>query len=373
MRLLLFNLATDEDDPILGFATRWIRALAARVDFIHVVTMRMGKLDLPDNVRVYSVGKERGYSEPRRVVEFYGILARILRQHSIDVCFSHMIPLFTVLGGPVLKAKRIPIVTWYAHPKVTWILRIAHWFSDRMVASVSTAYPYRRDKFIAIGQGIDTKLFSPDAGVFPQEPPMILCVGRLSPVKDHPTLIKAIWLLRQAWPQTFRVVVLGGPATARDDSYMIALYQQVKQLGLEETFNFEPAVTMEKLPSWYRRCAVVVNMTPTGSGDKVVWEAMACGAVCVVANEGFKETLGAYADRCLYDFGNAEQLAERLNWLLSLPKTERAQMGAILRRQVESMHGLSRLADSLVNIFMSAQHSKKMPGVTQKGRSQVRG
>ena len=93
----------------------------------------------------------------------------------------------------------------------------------------------------------------------------------------------------------------------------------------------------------------------------------------MVANEGFKETLGAYADRCLYDFGNAEQLAERLNWLLSLPKTERAQMGVILRRQVESMHGLSRLADSLVNIFMSAQHSKKMPGVMQKGRTQVRG
>jgi glycosyltransferase involved in cell wall biosynthesis len=100
---------------------------------------------------------------------------------------------------------------------------------------------------------------------------------------------------------------------------------------------------------------------------------MACGAMCVVANKGFKEMLGVYADRCLYDFGNAEQLAERLNWLLSLSQSERAQMGAILRRQVESMHGLGRLADSLMNIFVSVQHSKKMPVLTQKGRSQVRG
>src|SRR5947207_1803808 len=173
MRLLLFNLATDEDDPILGFATRWIRALAAVVDFIHVVTMRMGKLDLSDNVRVYSVGKEKGYSEPRRVVEFYRILARILRQHNIDVCFSHMIPLFTVLGGPILKAKRIPIVTWYAHPKVTRILKIAHRLSDRMVASLPTAYPYSQDKLTTIGQGVDTKLFSPEAKPAPKDPPII--------------------------------------------------------------------------------------------------------------------------------------------------------------------------------------------------------
>lgn len=31
MRLLLFNLATDADDPILGFATGWIGALAKRL------------------------------------------------------------------------------------------------------------------------------------------------------------------------------------------------------------------------------------------------------------------------------------------------------------------------------------------------------
>ena len=99
MRLLVFNLATDADDPILGFTTRWIRALAARVDFIQVITMRMGKLDLPDNVQVHSLGKEKGYSEARRLREFYKILARILREDRVDVCFSHMNPLLPFLPG----------------------------------------------------------------------------------------------------------------------------------------------------------------------------------------------------------------------------------------------------------------------------------
>jgi len=368
MRLLLFNLATDADDPILGFTTRWICALAERVEFVHVVTMRAGRLAVLSNVRVHSVGKEKGYGEPRRVFEFYKILTRILREDKIDVCFSHMIPLFTALAGPFLKTKDIPIVTWYAHPKLTWILRMAHWFSDRMVASVPTAYPYRADKFIAVGQGIDTKLFSPGAEITPEEPPMILSVGRLSPVKDHPTLIKAIWLLKKAWHRNLRVVIIGGPATARDDPYVDSLYQQVKRLGLGETVQFEPAVAIEELPFWYRRCAVVVNMTPTGSGDKVVWEAMACGKLCLVANEGFRETLGDYADAFVYNYGDSKQLAERLKWVLSLSETERSQITAYLIHQVTSMHSLTRLAQNLLCIFESVRRSRNNVGTAEAAK-----
>src|SRR5215470_18126068 len=98
MRLLLFNLATDAEDPILGFTTRWIAAMARRVEFIHVITMRAGTIEVPENVRVYSVGKEKGYSEARRAMEFYRYLFRVLRGDRIDVCFSHMIPIFTILA-----------------------------------------------------------------------------------------------------------------------------------------------------------------------------------------------------------------------------------------------------------------------------------
>ena len=119
--------------PRIGFS-----ALAQRVEFIHVITMRTGRVEVPDNVRVYSVGKEKGYSEPRRAVEFYRTLLHVLRSDKIDVCFSHMMPIFSVLAGPVLQAKRVPIITWYAHPSLTRILKLAHYFSTRMVTSVAT-------------------------------------------------------------------------------------------------------------------------------------------------------------------------------------------------------------------------------------------
>ncbi|MFZ8854400.1 MAG: glycosyltransferase, partial [Armatimonadota bacterium] len=301
MRLLLFNLATDADDPILGFTTRWIQALAKRVEFIHVITMRAGKIEVPENVRIYSVGKEKGYSEPRRAVEFYRHLFHILREDRIDVCFSHMIPIFTVLSAPVLKVEKIPIVTWYLHPNLTFILKLAHHLSDKMISALETSYPYRKDKLIVVGHGIDTDLFCPD-GSLPEEPPMILCVGRLSPVKDHPTLIQAAALLRERWGKLFRVVILGGSAGPKDEPYVRSLHQLVEELNLQDIVSFHPPVPQSALPNWYRRCTVLVNMTPTGSGDKVVWEAMACGRPCLAANEGFRETMGRWSDLLLFRY-----------------------------------------------------------------------
>ena len=227
MRLLLFNLAMDADDPILGFATHWVSALAKRVESIHVITMRAGRMDLPDNVQVWSVGKEKGYSEPHRAAEFYRLLFQVLRAERIDACFSHMMPLFTVLSAPLLKIRGIPIVTWYAHLSVTRILKAAHWLSDKMIASVPTAYPYKHDKLIAIGQGIDTKLFSPNEESVVEPCPLILCVGRLSPVKDHLTLLRAAWLLRQGSNQHFRIVLVGGPAASRDEAYVRLLHEKI--------------------------------------------------------------------------------------------------------------------------------------------------
>ncbi len=350
MRLLWFNLATDLDDPILGFTIRWIWAVAQRVDFVHVVTMRKGWVDVPENVRVYSVGKEKGYSEPRRALEFYRILFRILREDQIDACFSHMIPIFTILAAPVLKTKGIPIVTWYAHPSLTWQVKLAHRLSTRMVASVPTAYPYKHDeKFMAIGQGIDTDLFCPDNSL-PEEPPMILCVGRLSPVKDHPTLIRAAALLRERWGKPFRVVILGGPAGPQDESYVQSLHHLVEELHLKDIVSFHPPVPQDLLPDWYRRCTVHVNLTPTGFGDKVAWEAMACGRPCVAANHGFRATMGQYVDQLLYSYGVAEDLANKLQNLLETPMEQCIMMGEYLRQQVIKQHSLSNLTKNLLEI-----------------------
>lgn len=357
IRLLLFTLATDTDDPILGFTMRWIQELAKRVECIHVITMRMGRLAVPANVKVYSLGKENGYSEVRRLVVFYRYLNSILGPDRINMCFSHMVPIFTILAAPLLRRHGIPIISWYAHPSLTAMLKIAHHLSSRMVTSLETAYPYRKDKLIVVGQGIDANVFC-ISSLFPDEPPIILCVGRLSPVKGHLTLLEASAILRQRWHKVFRVIILGGPASPADENYIKSLRTQVQSLHLQDVVRFEAPVVHSELPSWYQRCTVHVNLTPTGFGDKVAWEAMSCGCPCVAANVGFADTFGAYKDLLLFRHGDAKDLATKLECQLRLSPEGRKQLGLYLRQRVIQRHSLAQLSDKLVALFHEMQRNQ---------------
>jgi glycosyltransferase involved in cell wall biosynthesis len=343
-RLLLFNLVTDVKHPILGFTTQWIREIAARVKSLDVITMYAGEIAVPDNVRVHSAGRERGWSEPRRVLEFYRHLFRITRERRIDGCFSHMIQIFSVLGAPVLRARGIPLVTWYAHPQLGPTLKLAHLLSDRMVTSLPGAYPYRKDKLTVLGQGIDTTLFAPDARAVTDDS-LILCVGRLSQVKNHPTLLRAFSRL----PPHLRLEVLGATAGADDEAYAAGLRALARELGIADRVIFAPAVPPSELPAHYQRCAVHVNLTPAGFGDKVAWEAMSCGRPCLVANEDFRETLGVHADRLL--FRGEEDLAKKMAALFAENAQWRGAVGLDLRANVIRLHSLPGLADRILEEF----------------------
>jgi glycosyltransferase involved in cell wall biosynthesis len=352
MRLLVFNLATDADDPILGFTTRWVAALAQRVESVDVVTTYAGRLALPANVRVHSVGKERGFGRPRRTFEFYRHLLRLTAGGRIDGCFSHMAPLFSAMAAPLLRARGIPLVTWFAHPALSPVLKAAHLGSTRMVTSLPSAYPYRHDKVTVIGQGIDVDLFVP--GHAPAEdPPRILCAGRLSPVKDHATLLRAVALLRDRYQRTVRLDIVGKPAGS-DAAYPEQLRREVERLGLGDRVRFVSAVPMDELVGWYQRCTVHVNLTPAGFGDKVAWEAMSCGRPSLVANHEFSETLGEHRDELLFTPGDAEGLAARLDALLARTPAELDALGAALRAQVVRLHSLNALAGKVLGLLAAA-------------------
>lgn len=351
--LLLFNLVTDANDPILGFTSDWIRELAARLESIDVITMRAGVIDLPENVRVHSVGKEKGYSEPRRVLEFYRHLFRLLRRDSIDGCFSHMMPEFSALAGPVLKIRGIPLVTWYAHPSLTRAVKLAHLFSDRIVTSLPSAYPYRKEKLSVIGQGIDTRLFAPAPQIAPRDN-LILCAGRISPVKNHATLLRAVALL----PRTIQVVILGATSGVEDEAHALKLARLVEELGLQDNVTFAGPVPRSELAAHFNRCALHVNLTPAGFGDKVAWEAMSCGRPTLVANTDFRETLGSHADELLFSPDDPSELARKIAALLAKTPAERGAVGADLRRQVERLHSLPQLAARVLAELNAAARNK---------------
>jgi glycosyltransferase involved in cell wall biosynthesis len=96
-------------------------------------------------------------------------------------------------------------------------------------------------------------------------------------------------------------------------------------------------------------------MTPIGSAEKVVLEAMACCKPSLIANEGYRGTAGEYFERLHCRPGDPEDLATKLGYWLKLPRTEQAAAGVYLRAQVIRDHNLEAVADRLLSVFWELQ------------------
>ena len=165
------------------------------------------------------------------------------------------------------------------------------------------------DKLTIVGQGIDTELFSPSNAPL-DNPPLLLSVGRISPIKDLITLVEAIHLLRQRG-HSLRCALVGSSPNQRD-AYAEEVRHKVQALNLEDSVQFVGPVPNHQLTQWYRRAFAHVNCSPPDhSLDKAVLEAMACGKPSLSSTLGFKETMGKWADRLLFQHGNPEDLGKK--------------------------------------------------------------
>lgn len=350
LRLLLFNLATDADDPVLGFTTAWLNALAPHCEYIDVITMRVGRLAVAGNVRVFSVGKERGYGEARRVVEFYRILFGLLLRRRYDAGFAHMQQIFALLAAPLLKLWRVPVTLWYAHKATPRSLYWAEKVVDTIVTASPESFRLPSRKVRVIGHGIDTGRFVPAADA-PDDLFTLVSVGRIAPVKRLEILIDTMHRLyfELGWGEVRLRVV--GEAAPDHAAYARHLRELVTTLDIERLVTFVGPVTHEAVPQEYQQSDVMINLSQTGSVDKAVLEAMACGLPVITANEAFHALLAPWGDLLLIPPESPGKLAVSLVKLRAMPPDERRALGAKLRALVVEQHSLTRLAAVLADLF----------------------
>lgn len=135
-------------------------------------------------------------------------------------------------------------------------------------------------------------------------PPVVLAVGRLTPQKDFPTLIRAF---AQVHRQHMARLLILGEGEQRPE-----LEQLVKQLGLSEAVHlpgFEPN------PFRYMRRAAVFVLSSRYEGlPNALIQAMACGCPVVATDcpSGPREILDGGKYGALVPVGDADALAEAI-------------------------------------------------------------
>lgn len=361
-RLLLFNLRTDADDHILGFTTGWINALAARYDWIDVVTMHRGRLAVADNVTVYSAGREQGYSRAHRLLRFYRLVTGLLLRHRYSACFAHMTPLFAGLAGPLLTLRGVPTTLWYTHRQHTRELVAGTRFSRRVVSAVESSFPVETAKLRPIGHGIETDFFVPGAADI-RHSDRIVYVARLTDIKHQHTLIQAVADL------DCEVILVGDIPDGYGADYKERLVALVDALALRERVIFTGAQTADQVRDWYQSATIAVNLSPPGLFDKAALEAMACAVPVVVSNPAFDPLTGPWRDSLhIASPEDVGRLRARLAHLLSLPVAERKAIGHGLRERMMAQHSLSALVDKLVSVLETGElppaHSSSSNSIT---------
>lgn len=243
------------------------------------------------------------------MVGFFWRLLKQLKSIQPDVLHSYLPDsnIVTIFLKPLFPTTKmvwgIRHSNWGTGKNLSWWINLILYlerklapFADLIIANSYAGQKYHlskgfpAEKTIVIPNGIDVDYFKhdPEAGTTVRQEwgvstnqILIGLIGRLHPMKDHSTFLKAAALLFQE-RQDVRFVCIGGGV---QQDYAIQLYELTNQLGIAEQVIWAGARL--KMREVYNALDIFVSASAYGEGfSNAIGEAMACGKPCVVTDVG---------------------------------------------------------------------------------------
>ena len=317
MNLLIITQKVDQNDQLLGFFIDWIKRFSEKFEKITVLCLENGEFSLSENVKVISFGKDRGAGKLKQLFNFYFSIFNLRSEY--DAVFVHMNPIWVVLGGLYWKFLNKKIFFWYTSGGVTPKLKLAERLADVIFTASKESFRLPSKKVIVTGHGIDTRLFQPSEKLKvstiggsayggKSEKLMILSVGRISPVKNYETLIEAAKVLKDKGID-FEVNIIGEAPLEKDREYEGSLKFKIESLKLLDYFHFLGKINHKELPQYYQSHNIFIHLSKTGSLDKTILEAMACGMKVLSSSDSARFFLPS---ELLFNESNSSELADKI-------------------------------------------------------------
>ncbi|MGA3136401.1 MAG: glycosyltransferase [Terracidiphilus sp.] len=297
-----------------------------------------------------SLEMRKGLADPRGWTRFN----RWLRRESPDVLHAHL-PHAAWLARWSRLAAPVRVVVDTLHSSSTGALgrrlgyRWSGWLSDRVTAVSSAVAEAHRsaamageDKLTVLPNGVDTGAWRPNAAVRANvhrelglhDEFLWLAVGRLEPVKDYSTLLRAMVEV----PERARLVIAGGGPLQTD------LLRLSTQLGLERRvrfLGFEPDVR-----SWMQAADGFVLSSRWEGLPMGLLEAAACALPAVATDvPGTREVIVEGQTGSLAVAGSAMALGAAMTRMMQTPAEERKAMGERARQRVIERFSLELVLD----------------------------
>jgi D-inositol-3-phosphate glycosyltransferase len=187
-------------------------------------------------------------------------------------------------------------------------------------AHLTWYYGARPDRMAVVPCGVDTELFTPHdppaarAALGLPGGPLILYVGRLTPIKGLETLLTSLASM-DARPT---LVVAGGDHDEPQNGHVARLHARVAALGLTDTVRFIGPQPQPRLRLYYSAADATIMPSYYESFGMVALEAMACGSPVIASRVGGLPTTVRHGlTGFLVPDGDAEALADCIRRLLA--------------------------------------------------------
>ena len=281
--VVIYNLITDENDPVTAFALDWIRAFAETSDQVVVFSTHVGRYSLPSNVKVYEVG---GGSPKKRLIAVFKLLSSlflVLKIRGNRIILHHMSEKTACILGPFYRCLAINQGLWYSHNRNSIILKCASLFVNFIFTPTSNSFPIKISKINAIGHGISLSRF--EGYVKTTQPRKgIVSIGRISKVKHLEKIIDALSLVKPERP----TLTFIGPVM-EEAKYVNLLKSRAKILEVE--LSMKAGTPYNEIPAAVSKYSIAFSGSPN-TVDKSVLEAAAVGCFIVSENPHVLELTG---------------------------------------------------------------------------------
>jgi glycosyltransferase involved in cell wall biosynthesis len=299
------------------------------------------------------------------VLAFLLRLTKIIWKQQPDILHSYLgTPnIITVLLKPLFPKTKI---VWGVRAsnmdlnQYDWLFKVSYWieshlarFADLIIVNSNTGKAYAvkngfpDEKIEVIHNGIDTDYFQPNIeagakvraewGVKKKEK-LIGIVGRLDPMKDHKTFLRAAAELALVRDDVRFVCVGDGPPKYRHELHRLAE-------GLDLSNRLIWAGSRDDMPSVYNALDIASSSSSYGEGfPNVIGEAMSCGVPCVVTDVGDSALIVGQTG-VVVPPKNPEAFVESWSKLLSLSQSMKYELGLKARERISQKFSRQILVD----------------------------
>lgn len=339
MKILVITQKVDLTDSTLGFFVEWLDSFSKNFEKVLTICLEIGSHNLSENVSVYSLGKEKGKSRLKYVVNFLYLI--VSKRKSYDIVFIHMNQEYVILGFLIWKILGKKILFWRNHKEGSFITMISASLSDQVYYTSEQSFTsrYKHSRQMPVGISV------PNINVKLAQPKTILSLGRISPIKKIHLLVESLKLLSN-YSKDFKCDVVGDPANKEDNLYYERIRNDAETLVSSGLLKFFPGVKHSHVKDLFQSHRFFINITPDGSLDKTIFEAMANGSIVITQNSFFKDIIPS---ECYLNELEPEKIAQKIIKLFEISDDILLEWQLKNREYVVQNHSIDALVKIIVN------------------------